>query len=169
MTATLPELDRGPLYPVTPGFPHCAACYQRTPDLALTADPRDHLVKTLCRRCSHALNTGQPVQLPTGETLADTWEWLARSYINHRQENGDQELGVTEHVIDQALTDLAPHLDFTNGWAVFEQYYEALLDLQDVRDPNADPRGWDCGIELAEEMADDDRMDALRKLTGPRS
>jgi hypothetical protein len=169
MTATLSELDRGPLYPVTPGFPRCAACYQRTSDLATCSDPRDEQLHLLCFGCYRNLLNVRPVQLPTGEALADTWEWLARSYINHRHEGDDEETGVTENVIDQALATLATHIDLTTGWAAFEQYYEALLDLQEVRDPNADPRGWDCGIELAEEMADDDRMDALRKLTGSRS
>jgi hypothetical protein len=169
MTATITELapTRGPLYPQTfGGFPACAACYQRTSDLATTTDLRTGELALLCRACDIAITTGRPVTLPAGETLADTWEWLARSYVNHRFDGGDQDLGVTETVIDQALTTLAPRLDLTNGWAAFEQLYEALLDLQEIRDDNADPRAWECGIETAEESADDDREDALAKLTG---
>jgi hypothetical protein len=160
MTATMPELDRGPLYPVTPGFPRCAACYQRTPDLATSVDPRTDELAPLCGPCRKALFTGQPLTLPTGQALLDTWEWLAHAY-----QNGE----FTEIETGQALDTLAPHLNYHERDAAFEQYREALLDLQDVRDPNADPRGWDIPLDLAEEMADDDRMDALRKLTGSQS
>jgi hypothetical protein len=171
MTATITELrapTRGPLYPQTfGGFPACAACYQRTSDLTTTTNLRTGDLALLCRACDIAITTGRPVALPAGEGLTDTWEWLARSYVNDRFDGGDQELGVTETVIDQAITTLAPRLDLTRGWAAFEQLYEALLDLQEIREDNADPRAWECGLELAEELALDDCTDALTKLTGP--
>lgn len=116
------------LYPDTMGgFPPCTACFQRTSDMALAADPRDHLVKLLCGGCSRALAAGRPVPLPTGEALVETWRRLARLHQN--EEIGDE-------VAASALETLAPHLSREDGWAALGRLQYELLQLQAAEDPD---------------------------------
>lgn len=114
------------LYPHTEGgFPPCVSCFQRTDDLAMTADPRDDLVKLLCGGCSRALGAGRPVPLPTGKALVETWQRLARL---HQNEEIDDEFAAL------ALATLAPHLSREDGWAALARLQHELLELQGAED-----------------------------------
>ena len=159
MTATLVELRPSPLYPQTfGGFPACAECFQRTDDLAVSGDPRDDAdgpLTLLCRACYQALVIGRPITLPTGQALIDTWDRVARQYIN-----GEIAIKLAHRAVDN----LARDVEWTTRNAAWEQLYEAYRRLAGIRSDDFDPADGDR--DYLEGEADRDRENALRKLTG---
>lgn len=128
------------LYPVVPQsiFARCLYCYQPASDIAVCEDPRDGDLRRLCGRCYRALAAGQRITLTEAE-LTEAWTWLARQHINQKAAENDgaplEETGVTDVVIDAALTDLALHLNPFSGRLALEDLEDALLRLQDAEDP----------------------------------
>jgi hypothetical protein len=147
-----------PLYPVTyGGFPACTECFQRTRDLGTCADPRDGELRRLCAACHRALCAGRPPALPTGDTLAETWERLARQ---HHNEEIDSDL------IRRALSRLASSLTVEYRDTAYLQLSGAYDQLAYARSDRFDPaRGDREDLEL---LALDDAKNAIRKLTGAR-
>lgn len=150
MTLTIPfprrDVDSPPLYPVA-DIDLCWCCFCKRDDLATTADPRvggGELVTT-CGPCYHALAQDRPVDLPSGDELAELLIDWAR--YDH---NGQ----VDEDFTGRMLTALIPGLPETDRNCWFECLQGALLELQERRGP---------GFELAsvEPAARDvDRLEA---------
>jgi hypothetical protein len=148
------DLPEDVIYPHSySGFPLCAQCFQRTPDLATgNPDPNGPLL-LLCGACHRALATGQPIVLPTGDVLAETWERLARLRQNRE---------ITDVTIATAIEMLAPELTPEQATDAVLQLTEALLALQHIRSDRFDPADGDR--DYLEGEADRDRKNALAKL-----
>ena len=118
-----------PIYPVTyGGRPPCFHCFrQRAIAWTTPPDGSPGLILS-CSECSANATAGRPIDLPTGEELAQVWQILAR--LHNNGEIGDS-------VIDRALILCTPKdLRHEEGWEALETLKGAMLRLQGAEDPS---------------------------------
>lgn len=123
----------------------CWACFQPSPDLAVTSDRRvggGELV-TVCPSCHHALVSGRPVALPSREELPGLLVRWARWDVNGE---------VDEEFTARMLAALLPGLTGADAVCWFGCLQGALLELQE-RD--------EFGFELLSVPPEDRDLDAL--------
>lgn len=117
-----------PIYPITySGWPPCATCFRQRHDLVHVADPHGPGLIHACDACARAIAAGRPVDLPTGDELADVWCVLARLHQNRE---------ITDDTIDAAITTLAPGRPLYIGRRMLLDLQDALLRLQAAEDPD---------------------------------